>query len=196
MRSPTFIVKAWNAILNREQNVRASFNALKIIETEHERIHAGKSWAQKDEHVLPPLSTGYYAVKVNSDFSGQIHLRNLGFTANNGPIKLHFYEDTFINVNSLGTELPLRNLNRNYSDNCDARLYAGTYVNVNSLGTHLDFIFEPAAAPGNQPAGSDVSNALLEWVLDKDKWYAIQMQNTHATNSATLESQFMVYDAI
>lgn len=191
MKSPTALIKGWNLFKNDEENIRSSFNALKTISTEHERIHAGMAWLNKDEYVIPPSTIAYYLFKVAS-FSNLTHVRNFGFVSDQGVMKLHFRESPSIDVNSLGVELSLNNLNRTLLNNSGLHLHGAPWVDVNSLGTHLDFILQPESAPGNQPAGGAADNKITEWLVDNDKYYLFSLDNT-TVNSATIESQFFVY---
>ena len=145
------LVQAWNKVMNKAQTLHASYSALKTIDTEHERIHAGMAWLNKDEYFVPPSTTFYYLFHVDS-FTNPCHIRNFGFVTDNGPMKLHFRESPFIDVNSQGVELSLNNMNRNSGNLSGMALHGGPVIDVNSLGYHLDFIYAPESAPGNQPA--------------------------------------------
>jgi len=189
--SPRVLLKGWNVFKNAEENIRSSFNALKTINTEHERIHRGLAWLNKDEYFVPPATTAYYLFLVDSGYSN-VHVRNFGFTSDQGPMKLHFREAPSYDVNSLGTLLSLNNLNRSSVNSSGMNLYGNPWVDANSLGLHLDFILQPESAPGNQPAGGAAENKITEWYIDNDKSYLFSLENTSA-NTATIESQFFVY---
>jgi len=191
MKSQSFLVKGWNLFKNDEENIRSSYNALKTISTEHERIHAGMAWLNKEEYFVPPSTTVYYAFLVNS-FENQVHIRNFGFVSDQGPMKFHFREAPSLDVNSLGILLSLNNMNRNSPNLSGMNLYGAPVIDVNSLGEHLDYILQPESAPGNQPAGGAAENAITEWIIDNDKDYLFSLENT-TVNTATIESQFMVY---
>lgn len=190
MRSPTSLIKGWNLFKNDEENIRSSFNALKTIVTEHERIHAGKAWLNNDEYFLPS-GMSYYLFKVDS-FDFNTHLRNYGFVSDQGPMTLHLRESPFIDTNSLGTPLSLNNLNRNSSNLPGMTLYGAPFTDADSLGTHLGYILQPEASPGNQPAGGAGDPVVTEWFLNNDKYYLFELNNT-AVNTATVGSQFFVY---
>lgn len=185
------LFQGWNLFKSKEENINSSYNALKSVTTEHERIHAGKAWLNKDEYYIAPNTVSYYAFIVES-YDTSVHVRNFGFVSDQGPMKLHFRESPSLNVNSLGVSLSLNNMNRTSGNLPGMRLYGGPVVDVNSLGQHLDFILQPESAPGNQPAGGSAENAVTEWLIDNDKSYLFSLQNTTA-NTATIESQFFAY---
>lgn len=185
------LLNAWSRVTNGIQNITASNNALKIIVSEHERIHTGKAWLNKDEYVVPPQSKAYYLFRVES-YDTEVYVRNFGFVSDNGPMKLHFRESPSFDVNSLGTPLSFNNLNRNSPNLPGMVLYGNPWVDVDSIGYHLDFVFQPESAPGNQAAGGVAQNAVTEWYVDKSKTYLFELENT-SSNSATVESQFFVY---
>lgn len=190
--SQRLLIKAWNLFRDDEENIHSSYNALKIIQTEHERVHAGRSWYHNQRHYIPPSTTVYYAVKVDSNGTSDIHLRNYGYKSDQGPMHLLFYENPYLDANSLGTLLPLYNLNRLSSALSGCSLYGGPVVNVSSLGTSLGYVQQPTSAPGNQPAGGIGEVGATEWVLSNSYYYLFSLQNT-AVNTATIESSFLVY---
>lgn len=185
------LLNGWNKFKGSAENIRSSFNALKTINVEHERIHAGMAWLNKDEYIVPPNTTAYYIFLVDSGYSNA-HVRNFGFVSDQGPMKLHFREAPSYDVNSLGTLLSLNNLNRSSVNSSGMNLYGNPWVDINSLGLHLDYILQPESAPGNQPAGGAANNKITEWFIDNDKAYLFSLENT-TVNSATIESQFFVY---
>lgn len=185
------LLKAWNTFKDGSENIHSVNNAVKTIHTEHERIHAGMAWLNKDRYVVPPSTTAYYLFRVES-YSNPSQIRNFGFVSNQGPMELHFREAPFTDVNSLGTPLSFNNMNRNSSNLPGMTLYGAPFVDVNSIGVHLDFILQPESAPGNQAAGGGASNVIEEWVIDNSKSYLFTLENT-TVNSAVVESQFFVY---
>lgn len=189
------ILYAYDLALKKADVIVVSNNALKVIDVEHERIHRGKVWYNNDEYFIPPNSTSYFVFKADSN-SGNVHIRNYGFVSDQGPMKLFFKEEPFIDVNSLGTELRLHNMNRTSVNSSQMILYAEPAgIDVNSLGLTLSYTLQPESAPGNQPAGGSAQSVILEWVVPDDKYYLFSLENT-AVNTATIESQFFVYRSI
>lgn len=191
MKSPTALLKAWSLLIGDEENIRASENALMMIAIEHERIHAGKAWINKDEYFVPPNTTANYLFHVDS-FDTSVHVRNFGFVSDQGLMKLHFYENPFVDVNSEGDVLSLRSMNRNAGEDSGLSLHGNPFIDTNSLGIHLDFILQPESAIGNQSAGGAAKNAVTEWLVNNDYYYLFTLENT-TVNTATIESQFFVY---
>lgn len=190
------LVQCWNAALGVEQNIRASHNAMKTIVSEHERIHAGKAWNHNQEHFLLPSTFGYYLFLVNSLEAGeQLHIRDYGFTAGDGPVKLKLFRGAFFDANSLGTSLPLYNLSDISSNESGCALYGAPFVDVNSLGDNVGFVFHPnSPALGGLLAGGEGGGSppVTERIANPDLGYIFQMENL-ATDTVTLESRFFVY---
>lgn len=190
--SQRFLAKAWNLFKGDEENLHSSYNALKVIQTDHERIHAGKSWLHNQRHYVAPSTTVYYAVKVDSNGTSDIHLRSYGYKSDQGPMHLFFYENPYLDASSLGVSLPIYNLNRTSDALSGCSLYGGPVINVNSLGVSLGYVQQPNSAPGNQSAGGIGEVGATEWILNNSYYYLFALQNT-ASNTATIESAFLVY---
>lgn len=181
----------YNTILKKWDAIKSTYSAIKTSTTELERIHMGKAWINNDEYFIPPTTIAHYLFMVNS-ISGDVHLRNFGFTSTEGPLKLHLYESPFFDVNSLGELLTLGALNRAVVNSSGMSLYKNPFVDVNSVGEHLSYLLHPTSSLGNQGAPGASTQPILEFVLDQTKAYLFSMENT-ATNTATIESQFFIY---
>lgn len=186
------LLNGWNAFLKKSENLRSSYNGLKIISSEHERIHAGWAFLNKDRYVVPPSTTVYYLFKVESG-DQDTHVRNFGFVSDQGPMELHFREAPSYDADSMGVMLSLENMNRASVNSSGLQLFGNPAgIDTNSLGLHLDYILQPESAPGNQPAGGAGQHAVTEWRIDNSKVYLFSLNNLTA-NSATIESNFFVY---
>lgn len=130
------LLLAWNEALSSDQNLRASYGAIKTITTDHERIHDGKMLDFTDITTIGAGATTYLLISVNS--SDEVHLRNAEFEINVGPCESYLYRDPYIDVNSLGTGFRFKNLNDTVAYTGAASYYAEPYIDVNSLGEVIE----------------------------------------------------------
>ena len=191
-KSPTFLAKIFNPGRNDEEFIHSSYNAAKVIETLHERIHVGKAWYFSG-HDLHVAGTNRFALIMVGDT--EFHLRDFGVKTNQGPYSGTLYEAPVIDVNSLGAEIPMKNLNRNSTFVSSTAFYSNPVIDTNSLGTYLDHghIFESAGGAIKSIAG-EISTIVTEWELKKNTNYVAWFTNS-STNDAEFVQHILGYEA-
>lgn len=190
MKTPRVLLKAWNIIKRDDENLTSSYNGLKTIATEHERIHAGKAWYSTGfGNHLSASPTRFTLIKVDS--GAEFHVRDFGVRTNQGPYSGTLYEAPVVDVSSLGVVMPFPNLDRNSSNIAPITLYANPSLDVNSLGTFLDtgHIFEAAGGAVKQIAG-EISTLVTEWSLKPDTYYAAVFVNSSGNNADYVQHLF------
>lgn len=159
-----FLIRAFNLFSGRAQNVRASYHSLKTLPVEHERVHAGRAFHYSDVSTLAVAATVDVLFSIASGF--EMHLRDYSFKADGGPCLARFYEDPFVDVNSLGSQFVPFNLRRSSSNISVHSFHQSPFVDVNSLGTQIDIggILESTGGPLKSISG-EASGLVTEWVL-------------------------------
>lgn len=191
MRSPSVIVKGWNLFKNDEENIRSSYNSLKIIQLEHERVHAGKTFRHTEVHSL--ASDGVYSHLIIPNSGSDIHLQSMNVKASAGIVHLGLYENPFTDANSLGlldTDEWL-NQNRRSSNEPPFIAYENAFTDANSLG---EKVFEDLITDVSKDAGGAEEGIPDEVVFDHTKTYLLRVTNKAGANIATSD-KFTVYDA-
>jgi len=191
--SPRFLLKAYNAFLGREENIRSSDNALKVIRTEHERVISGKAF----HHSVIGSMAGNNAEKyllINANSSSP-HLVSYDFDTDQGQMELSFYENPFTNSNSFGTlEVP-HNLNRKLKSVLPKfEFYNDPFIDVNSLGTLLDQDIVAQTSGGSvKSIDGGAGDSTGEWVLNIGDTYLIRVINK-SSNVAFYKSSIALYE--
>jgi len=190
-RSPSSIIKAWNLFKNDEENIRSSYNSLKILQLEHERIHAGKSFRHSEVHSLTSGATYDHLIIPNS--GSDIHLQTMNIKANAGIVHLGLYENPFTDANSLGADDTGEwfNQNRKSSNTPPFKAYEGAFIDVNSLGIRIN---EDLVTDVSKDAGGAEEGIPNEIVLDDTKTYLLRVTNNAGAIIATV-AKFSAYDA-
>lgn len=140
--------------------------APRAIDHEHAKIHDGDAYTMSVQQSL--TSAGSFGVLFTAPSSNSHHLRTVRINPEAGPLLFNMYEDPVIDVNSLGTEIPLRNMNRQSSKVSSLQVYTDPVTNVASLGVELENELIPAS--GVQGGGS-ASPTPFEFVLKRDSNY-------------------------
>jgi len=191
-KSTSFIIKAWNLFKEDEENIRSSFNALKTITTEHERIHQGKMYSYSDISSLAADASTQILFSVASDSS--LHLRKIQMGADVGACEGYLYENPYVDVASLGTGFKPQNLNRESSNISASSFYIDAYLDVNSLGVEIDASAILQATGGNLKSiegGAD--SAVVEWILKRGNNYMFKFTNNNA-GIALISKHFSFYE--
>ena len=195
MAAPYFIARGWNprkrAGEGDEENLHSSQNALKSIDFTHERIHAGKAWYFTGHGEQPAGSMRFVTIHVGDT---EFHMREFGLKSNQGPFSGTLYEAPVVDVNSLGPEIILNNLNRKSTNTADTHLHADTVLDVNSLGKWLDHghIFESAGGAIKSISG-EISTVVTEWILKPNTVYGAVFVNSSA-NAAEFTQHMLGYE--
>lgn len=144
--------------------------ALKTIETEHFRIHAGQGFALSG--TITGLAAGA-STYLHVDPLTPIHFRYYKFAANGGPFDVGLYENPVVNVQGTA-ELTPRNRNRLSSTVSATKIYTGT--TFSSDGTRLDLDRAISTGTGAH-AASEIEGVAVEWILDGGNTYALKITN-------------------
>lgn len=197
--SQPFLLRAFNNFLGREENIRSSYHALKMLSVEHERIHSGNAWLHSEEHNnLASEANLDHVIVPNSGGSIDLHLRHVGFNVTEGPGGVHVYENPYINVNSAGTDVTsaFQNRNRRATNERGFIAYENPYIDANSLGTQIDYALIEATAGGPIKAAGGDAEVLAEVILDNTKPYLVRYTNHAPTNVASyVECKMFIYRA-
>ena len=190
-RSPSFIVKAWNLFKSDEENIRSSYNSLKIVQLEHERIHQGRSFRHTEVHSL--ASAEVYAHLIIPNSGSDVHLQSMSIKASSGIVHLGLYENPFTDANSLGSLDTDEWLNqkRNSSNVPPFLAYENPFTDANSLGTK---VFEDLITDVSKDAGGSEEGIPNEIMFDNTKTYLLRVTNNSGATIATSD-KFTVYDA-
>jgi len=182
---------AHNLFFGNEQDIHGSYNAMKMINTEHERIHAGKCWYSQGHGTQTAGATRYMLIRVADT---ELHVRDFGIKTNQGPFTGALYEAPFIDINSLGTLTPFRNLNRSSVNSCSTLLYNAPFADINSLGEEIDYgtVFETAGGAIKQISGA-LSTVVVEWVLKPNTDYVAAFVNS-STSDADFTQHILGYE--
>jgi len=186
------LLRVWNAFKNGEQNVRGSYNALKNISVEHERAHAGRVFYYSDITSLAAGSVDSFLLTVSS--GQEMHLRTIRYEADVGPCEGYLYENPFVNVNSLGTALSLKNCRRDSANIAPCSSYTSPFFDINSAGEQIDSGAIVAATGGPiKSISGQASSAITEWVLKADNRYVYRFKNNNA-GTALIVKSILAYD--
>ena len=149
------------------------------IEAEHSKIHDGLAFALSNINSLTAGSTAYYAFVGVTGYVP--HWRLIRLNSTGAPFVISLYENPYLNVNSLGTQLTPYNMNRNSSIVSSLTAYLNPVINVNSLGTQLEA--EKTASTAVQ--GGSLSNpTIFEWIFNNGVNYVLAVKNEDSTTES------------
>ncbi len=103
MSATPFLIKAYNAFLGREENVRCLTNAVKVIMHGDYSAHDGHLWTKADKHLIAAGGSLDHLIMPNS--GTHIALADFSFKATKGPNDVFLYENPFFNVSSIGVDV-------------------------------------------------------------------------------------------
>ena len=185
------LLNGWNLFKNGAQNIRSSYNSIKQISTEHERIHQGRSFRHSEVHSLAIAEVYAHLIIPNS--GSDIHLQSMNIKADGGIVHLGLYENPFTDANSLGaldTDEWL-NQNRRSLNTPPFVAYENPFTDANSLGVK---VFEDLITDVSKDAGGTEEGIPNEVMLDNNKSYVLRVTNNSGGNIVTVD-KFTVYDA-
>lgn len=198
MTTDRVLLKAWNAMLGRDENLHASYNAIKGVVSETERIHSGNSWLHSEAHYnLAAGDSISHLIIPNSGGGVDLHLSNIGYNTTAGPAELEVYEAPFININSFGADITSSFFNRNRT-RTNVRGFVireDPFIDVNSIGVLLDYSLIEASAGGPIKASGGAAGAASEMVLDNTKQYLLRHTNQSANVASYTSSRVFIYRA-
>jgi len=178
------IIKAWNTVLGKDQNIQSSYNMVKTIDADHARIHDGKTFHYSEGFTTLANSMQTYLFIPGSDTS--MHLRNFGFKSTDGPVHIELRENPFYDVNSLGTQVVPRNMNRGSDNVSSVALYRNPFTNVLSFGGELEHdLIESSAGGPIKASGAGGGSGVTEWVLPNNgNSYLLAFEPTVVTSGS------------
>lgn len=148
----------------------------RTIEQEHGKIHAGEAHTVSHISSLASDAIAYYGLTTpQSHFS---HFRIIRLSPTGSPFTFRIYESTFLDTNSLGTELPNYNMNRNSTHSTSLAFYFAPFVDTNSLGTKIE---EEILISAGIQGGALGSPTTFEWMLNDNVNYLLEVKNEDST---------------
>ncbi len=188
------LLNGWNALLGKAENLRSSSNALKIINTNHERVIAGQSFHHATVSSLAGSNAETHILIVAD--SSSPHMVNYDFDTDQGQMELMFYENPFTDSNSLGTQETLHNINRKFKNtNARFKLYDNPFIDINSLGTLLDKDIIAQTSGGSvKSIDGNAGDSTGEWILNIGDTYLIRVINK-SLNTAFYKSSITLYES-
>lgn len=178
------VLKAWNRVLGKGQNVHATGNALHIIDEEDAATHQGEGFHIGRKFFVAPDEIVIFAGAVGAD--KRVHFQSFGLAATTGPIELDFYGDCEAQSGTGSLASPVnRRLDITSSSDMQVR-FGVTLTNTGTLIVPTANLASPSI--GGRQSGQDQS-FFHGFVLDNNKTYAIALKNT-SVDSAELWANF------
>jgi len=182
------IVKAWNRVIGREQNVHATGNALHIIDEEDAAIHQGEGWGYGTKFFIPPAGTVIFAGVVGP--TKRVHFQDFSISADTGPIDIAYYKDSVISSGT-GTEQFAINRRLDLTTGSDMRIFSGvTLTTTGTLVVPTVNLASPTIGGKTNPLGAGFFHG---YVMAVNETYAISMTNTD-TSTATIWANFIFHE--
>lgn len=171
-------VHGWNRSTNTIDEITATYNALKTVSADHERIHAGKGYNISFVSSIAAGAIGWTLISIPNSVA--VHMRTIKVAGVGAPFEVTFRETTSVDVNSLGSKLTPINFNRSSTNISSVGVY--TDPSVVSSGTLLDIDVAPVSA---KDSGGQGQIPEQEWVLSNSgKWYLVGIKNNSGGNSS------------
>lgn len=191
--NPEVVITARNNLSSEESDLRSTFGALKVAPTEHERVHAGKMYTFSTVSSIANNATRSALFRISSD-SNPIHLRDINILIG-GLSEYKFYEAPFIDVNSLGTGMTARRVNRAITSySTPNSFYDSPYFNTASAGTLLEWTSSVTSEGGAVKASENtIGTSMVEWVLAPGYDYLATFTNKSGSTQL-FSGYFLFYD--
>lgn len=165
------VVKAWNALLGRSENVRASVNALYTIEVLHAMVHEGRMYSHEDIH--RSVANGDSVIHHVTPNSGSyFHVQLFSANVTGAPVELGLFEGSSYDTSSAGAAIVPVNHNRNSSNTFGGVMRQGCVL-VNT-GTALP---PQTIIPGAKQSGGPGTGQAFEVILQPNVGYAFGFLN-------------------
>ena len=166
------VLKAWDALNGKLQNVKSHVNALYVQDQYHARVHEGIVYKHAEIHSLG--NGGVHQLLLDCRSASNVNLRTFNYNVTNGPCKVYFWENS--SVSAFGSEVNVINLHRDYSDDANMKVFEG--FTIADTGTFVDeAIIESAGGGSVKAAGGDNDSDVIEWHLSLGSLYIIQLVN-------------------
>ena len=178
------ILKAYNSVIGRSQNVKCSGNALHFISEEDASVHQGEGYHFGKKLEIPPGAQIHFGGIVGSNY--RVHFQALNVVALTGPIEIDFRRNCEVASGS-GTEQVTHNRRFDISGGSEHRIFADpTVVDSGELVIETANVASPSVGGSTLPA----ENAFFHgFILDTDTTALIFMRNTD-TSTATVWANF------
>ena len=171
-----FMLKAYNAIIGKSQNVRATSNALHVLIEEQAATHDGYAYQFGVKFALAPSGVTFFAATPNSY---HVHWIGLSVAAITGPVEIDFYKDSVVGS---GTQQFPYNRQLEVSSSCSARVEA-----VNVLTTTGTLVIPQVnlatEALGGRDNPASQGSLFSGFVLPSSGTYSVGLFNTSADSS-------------
>lgn len=193
MGAPRILVKAYNAIIGAEENIRSAENSLKTISINDYAIHAGLMFSHTDKHSV--LSGANLDLVVLPSSGSDLHMLPFQYNSSEGQCDLFVYEGTYFDANSSGTEVTsgFANHDRNSLNVRNFTTFESPYVDTNSLGVEIDYaLIEQTTGGAVKVAGGSAGGTAGELILNTSKNYLVRLVN-NSTNTSTVKSGITLY---
>lgn len=197
-KSTPFLIRAYNALLAREQNVGASYNALCSTTIEAERIHTGNAWLHSEPHYnIANGASLNHIIVPSSGGDVDLHLASIKYNATAGPSEVRIYEGPYINVLSYGADVTssFGNRNRTKINERGFVVRENAYIDANSLGTSISYELVESSAGGPTKSSGGAAGASREIVLNNTKPYLLRFTNVSGGVNSYAASDFFIYRA-
>ncbi len=185
------ILKAYNSLLNKVENVRAVENALLSMPYEVAEIHNGYFYTHHAQLTVAASAVHNHIIVVGSL---DIDLLAYDFAATVGPGDIFLYENTFVDVNSYGTQPDMYNRNRTAVKVPTTIMRSQPYIDVNSIGDLLEYKLIPESSGGNNKEVGGSSSSREKWILKAETNYLIRYVNNDASNAGTVDMSLTMVD--
>lgn len=177
------LIKAWNRILGREQNVVATGGALHTLQEWNAAVHHGYSYHYGTRFALPPGAVAFFAATPNSF---NLHWEGLNVDALTGPIEIDFYKNTVV---ASGTQVLPTNRNLEISSSSSTYVQqVATLTNTGDSVAPTANLASPTLGGRDIPSGN--SGVFKGFILPTSGTFSVGMKNTSA-DSATMWVNFL-----
>lgn len=180
------IIKAWNAILGRDQNVNATGNALHTLNEANAAIHQGEGFHFGRKFEMAPGAVVFFSGTPNSY---DVHFDGLALDADTGPIEIAFYRHSVV---SSGTAQSATNRKMAISSGSSMLIQQ-----VATLTTTGDSVVPTVnlASPtiGGRSLPANATGMFDGFILASSETYLIGLHNTSA-DSATIWANFAFFE--
>jgi len=182
------IIKAWNALIGREQNVHASGNALHTLNEANAAIHQGEAYHFGVRFVIPPSGVAFFSGTPNS-FS--VHFDGLAVDADTGPVEINFYRHSTV---ASGTAQGAHN--RLMEISSSSSMVIQSVATITTTGELIVPTVNLAAPTlGGRSIPANAGGLFDGFILPSSETFLIGMLNT-SVDSATIWANFNFFEPV
>lgn len=183
------VIKAWNSVTGKKQNVNCSGNAIHVIDEEDAAIHQGEGYHFGQKLILAPDEQVVFAGITGP--SRRVHFQGLDVEAVTGPIEINFHRNCQISSGT-GVEQTTHNRRFDITSASQFKVFAEpTIIDSGDLVVPTANLAAEGIGGSSTPAGG---NAFFHgFVLDYNTVSLLFLKNT-STASATLWANFTYHE--